>query len=158
MQRIIPIVYLVRSSQEHLESYSVPPNYVGDAFPTVATSWIKRRQSLSTPADVVFPRRLDHLSRFHRWVDLTLLLNSSKKGVDREFAVLEAADNVFSNIQHSRKPVLIFCGRCTAFDLSQRTFCVQNFFWRAAPSLQPGSERYTAKTLWFSMAVASREV
>ena len=30
------------------ESYSVPPNHVGYAVPTVATSWIKRRQSLST--------------------------------------------------------------------------------------------------------------
>ena len=51
MQRIDPIVNLVRSisSQEHLESNSVPPNLAGNAVPTVATSWIKRRQSLSTP-------------------------------------------------------------------------------------------------------------
>ena len=37
-------VYLVRSSPEHLESYSVdlPSNHGGNADPTVATSWIKR--------------------------------------------------------------------------------------------------------------------
>ena len=33
-------------------------------------------------------------------------------------------------------------------------FCVQKFFLEA-PSLQPGSERYTATTLWCSMAKAS---
>ena len=33
-------------------------------------------------------------------------------------------------------------------------FCVQNFFLEA-PSLQPGRERYTATTLWWSMAKAT---
>ena len=41
-----------------------------DAVPTVATSRIKRRQSISTPADDVFSRRFDQLCRFHRKVDL----------------------------------------------------------------------------------------
>ena len=103
----------------------------------------------------VFPRRLDQLSRFHRWVDLALLF---KKGVGQEIAVLEVADNVFSNVQHSRNPVLKFCGRRTAGDLSQTwakaPFCVQNFFLEA-PSLQPGRECYTATTLWCSMAKAT---
>ena len=63
----------------------------------------------------LFLRHLDQLSRFHRWVDLALLF---KKGVGREIAVLEVADNVFSNVQHSRNPVLKFCGRRTANDLS----------------------------------------
>ena len=34
----------------------------------------------------------------------------------------------------------------------------RTFSWRAVPPLQPGSERYTAMTLWFSMAVVSRKV
>ena len=77
----------------------------------------------------VFPRRLNQLSRFHRWVDLALLF---KKGVGREIAALEMADNVFSSVHHSRdpRPVLKFCGRRTAGDLSQNTFSVQNFSWR----------------------------
>ena len=99
----------------------------------------------------VFPRHLDRLSRFHRWVDLALLF---KKGVGREVAVLEAAESVFSNVQRSCNPVLKFCGRRTVVDLSQSTFCVQNFFLEA-PLLQPGSERYTATTLWFLMAKAT---
>ena len=100
----------------------------------------------------VFPRRLSQLSRSHRWIDLVLLF---KKGVGREIAVLEVADNVFSNVQHSRNPVLKFCGRRhTAGDLYQSTFCVQNFFLEAPP-LQPGSERYTATTLWFSIVKAA---
>ena len=82
----------------------------------------------------VFPRRSDQFSQFHRWVDLALLF---KKGVGREIAVLEVADK--------------FSGRRTADDLSQSTFCVQNFFLEVPP-LQPGNERYTATTLWFSMA------
>ena len=111
----------------------------------------KRQHSLSTPADVCFPTgRLNQLSWFHRWVDLVLLF---KKGVGREIAVLEVADNVFSNVQHARNPVPKLCGRRTAGDLSQSTFCVQNFFLEAPP-LQPGSERDTAATLWFSMAKA----
>ena len=99
----------------------------------------------------VFPRRLDQLSRFHRWVDLALLF---KKGVGREITVLEVADNVFSNVQHSRNPVLKFCGRRTAGDLSQSTIL--------RPELFPGGsvfaaerERYTATTLWCSMAKAT---
>ena len=122
-----------------LRSYSEPPNHVGDAVPTVATSWIKRRQSLSPPADVCFSTgRLNHLSRFHRWVDLALLF---KKGVGREIAVLEVADNVFANVQHSRNPLLRTCGRRNAGDLSQSTFCacVENFFLEAPP-LQPESD------------------
>ena len=73
----------------------------------------------------VFPRRLNLLSRFHRWVDLALLF---KKGVGWEIAALEMADNVFSNVHHYRDPVLKFCRRHTAGDLSQSTFCIQNFF------------------------------
>ena len=99
----------------------------------------------------VFPRRLDQLSRFHRWVDLALLF---KKGVGREIAVLEVADNVFSNVQHSRNPVLKFCGRRTAGDLSQSTILRPELFLEA-PSLQPERERYTATTLWCSMAKAT---
>ena len=128
MQRIIPIVYLARSSQEHLESYSVPPNYVGTLFQQWRRPGSKDDNHSVHQLMFVFPRRSDHLSRFHCWVDLALLLNLSKMGVDREVAVLEVANNVFSNVQHSCKPVLIFCGRCTAGDLSQRTFCIQNFF------------------------------
>ena len=95
----------------------------------------------------VLSRLLNLLSRFHRWVDLALLF---KKGVGREIAVLEVPDNVFSNDQHSRNPVLKFCGRHTAGDLSQSTFCVQNFSRRLclcslkvnATLLQPcGSQR-----------------
>ena len=81
----------------------------------------------------VFPRRLDQLSRFHRWVDLALLF---KKGVGGEIAVLEVADNVFSNVQPSRNPVLKFCRRRTAGDLSQNTILRQNFF--------PGGSVYAA--------------
>ena len=81
----------------------------------------------------VFPRRLDQLSRFHRWVDLALLF---KKGVGREIAVLEVADNVFSNVQHSRNPVLKFCGRRTAGDLSQST--------TLRPELFPGGSVFAA--------------
>ena len=114
-------VYLVRSLQEYLESYSVDfrPNHVGNALPTVATSGpsIKRRHSLSTPADVRFSTgRLNRLSRFHLWVDRALLF---KKGVVRKIAVLEVADNVFSNILHSRIPLHKFWGRRTAGNLSQ---------------------------------------
>ena len=84
----------------------------------------------------VFPRRLDQLSRFHRWVDLALLF---KKGVGREIAVLEVADNVFSNVKHSCNPVLKFCGRRTAGDLSQSTINIlRPEFFLEAPSLQPG--------------------
>ena len=76
----------------------------------------------------VFPRRLDQLSRFHRWVDLALLF---KKGVGREIAVLEVADNVFSHVQHSRNPVLKFCGQRTAGDLSQKHHSAsRTFSWR----------------------------
>ena len=140
----------------------------------------------------VFPRHLDHLSRFHCWVDLALLLNSSKKGVGREVAVLEVADNVFSNVHHSRKPVLIFCGRRARLQVTspKEHSASRTFSWRVAPPLLPGrrgrwkkictnshkknffcgcwckvfstppsgSERYTATTVWFSMAVVSREV
>ena len=81
----------------------------------------------------VFPRRLDQLSRFHRWVDLALLF---KKGVGREIAVLEVADNVFSNVQHSRNPVLKFCGRRTAGDVSQSTIL--------RPELFPGGSVFAA--------------
>ena len=102
----------------------------------------------------VFPLRLDQLSRFHRWVDLALLF---KKSVGREIAVLEVADNVFSNVQHTRNPVLKFCGRRTAGDLSQSTILCPEFFLEA-PSLQPGRERYTATTLWCLMAKATVEV
>ena len=102
----------------------------------------------------VFPRRLDQLSRFHRWVDLTLLF---KKGVGREIAVPEVADNVFSNVQHSRNPVFKFCGRSTAGDLSQSTIPRPELFLEA-PSLQPGRERYSATTLWCSMAKATVKV
>ena len=105
----------------------------------MATSWIKRRQSLSSPADACFSTgRLNHLSRFHRWVDLALLF---KKGVGREIAVLEVADNVLANVQHSRNPLLRTCGRRNAGDLSQSTFCacVENFFLEAPP-LQPESD------------------
>ena len=73
----------------------------------------------------VFPRRLDQLSRFHRWVDLVLLF---KKGVGREIAVLKVADNVFSNVQHSRNPVLKFCRQRTAGDLSQSTILRPELF------------------------------
>ena len=73
----------------------------------------------------VFPRRLDQLSRFHRWVDLVLLF---KKGVGREIAVLKVADNVFSDVQHSRNPVLKFCGQRTAGDLSQSTILRPELF------------------------------
>ena len=68
------------------------------------------------------------------------------------------ADNVFSNAQQTRNPVLKLCRLRTTDDLSQSTFYVQNFFLEALP-LQPRSERSTATTLWFSMAratVASR--
>ena len=99
----------------------------------------------------VFPRRLDQLSRFHRWVDLALLF---KKGVGREIAVLEVADNVFSNVQHSRNPVLKFCGRRTAGDLSKSAILRPELF-PGDPSLQPGREHYTATTLWCSMAKAT---
>ena len=77
----------------------------------------------------VFPRRLDQLSRFHRWVDLALLF---KKGVGREITVLDVADNVFSNVQHSRNPVLKFCGRRTTGDLSQLKHhsASRTFSWR----------------------------
>ena len=81
----------------------------------------------------VFPRRLDQLSRFHRWVDLALLF---AKGVGREIAVLEVADNVFSNVQHSRNPVLKLCGRRTAGDLSQSTIL--------RPELFPGGSVFAA--------------
>ena len=73
----------------------------------------------------VFPRRLDKLSRFHRWVDLALLF---KKGVGREITVLEVADNVFSNVQHSRNPVLKSCGRRTTGDFSQSTILRPELF------------------------------
>ena len=78
----------------------------------------------------VFPRRLDQLSRFHRWVDLALLI---KKCVGREIAELEVADNVFSKVQQSQNLVFKFCGRRTAGDLSQSTIlrCDQNFFLEA---------------------------
>ena len=81
----------------------------------------------------VFPRRLDQLSRFYRWVDLALLF---KKGVGREISVLEVADNVFSNVQHSRNPVLKFCGRRSAGDLSQSTIL--------RPELFPGGSVFAA--------------
>ena len=81
----------------------------------------------------VFPRRLDQLSRFHRWVDLAKLF---KKGVGREIAVLEVSDNVFSNVQHSRNPVLKFCGQRTAGDLSQST--------SLRPELFPGGSIFAA--------------
>ena len=97
----------------------------------------------------VFPRRLDQLSRFHCWVDLALLF---KKGVGREIAVLEVADNVFSNVQHSRNPVLKLCGRRTAGDLSQSTILRPELFLEGLCSLE---ERYTATTLWCSMAKAT---
>ena len=92
----------------------------------------------------MFPRRLDQFARFHRWVDLALLL---KKGVGREIAVLEVADNVFSNVQHSRNPVLKFADDVLQVTSPKAPFCVQNFFLEA-PSLQPGRERYTATSLW----------
>ena len=84
---------------------------------------------------LVFPRRLDpdQLSRFHRWVDLALLF---KKGVGREIAVLEVADNVFSNVQHSRNLVPKLCGRRTAGDLSQSTIL--------RPELFPGGSVFEA--------------
>ena len=99
----------------------------------------------------VFPRRLDQLSRFHRWVDLALLF---KKDVGREIAMLEVADNVFSNVQHSRNPVLNFADDALQVTSPKAPFYVQNFFLEA-PSLQPGRERYTATTLWCSMAKAT---
>ena len=81
----------------------------------------------------VFPRRLDQLSRYHRWVDLALLF---KKGVGREVVVLEVADNVFYHVQHSRNPVLKFCGQRTAGDLSQSTIL--------RPELFPGGSVFAA--------------
>ena len=76
----------------------------------------------------VFPRRLDQLSRFHCWVDLALLF---KKGVGREIAVLEVADNVFSNVQHSRNPVLILL-RTThcRWPLPKHHSASRTFSWR----------------------------
>ena len=84
----------------------------------------------------VFPRRLDQLSRFHRWVDLALLF---KKGVSREIAVLEVAWLTMFFPTHSRNPVLKFCGRRTAGDLSQSTINIlRPELFLEAPSLQPG--------------------
>ena len=101
----------------------------------------------------VFPRRLDQLSWFHRWVDLALLF---KKGVGREIAVLEVADNVFSNVQHSGNPVLKFCGRRTAGDLSQTNILRPELFPGGSIfAASSGRERYTATTLWCSMAKAT---
>ena len=94
----------------------------------MATSWIKRRHSLSTSAGVCLSTTFGStfsVSRFYRWVDLALLF---KKGVGREIAVLEVADNVFSNVQHSRNPVLKCCGRRTAGDLSQSTILRPELF------------------------------
>ena len=94
----------------------------------------------------VFPRPLDHLSRFHRWVDLALLF---KKGVTMPFPT-------------SSVPAILFLN--FADDALQVTWspkaqsASRTFSWRAAPPLPPGSERYTATTLWFSMAVVSSEV
>ena len=101
----------------------------------------------------VFPRRLDQLSRFHRWVDLALLF---KKGVGRKITVLEVADNVFSNVQHSRDPVLKFCGRRTAGDLSQNTILRPELFsWRLRLCSLEENATVTATTLWCSMAKAT---
>ena len=101
----------------------------------------------------VFPRRLDQLSRCHRWVDLALLF---KKGVGREIAVLEVADNVFSNVQHSRNPVLKFCGRRTAGDLSQNTRLRPELFsWRLRLCSLEENATVTATTSWCSMAKAT---
>ena len=141
MQHIIPIVYLFRSSQKHLESYSVPPNHVGDAVPTVATSWIKRRQSLSTPADVCFSTMFEStfsVSSLHG----KLISRCCSRALVERTLCLKWLKNVFSNVQHSRIPVLKFCARHTAGDFSQSTFCVQNFFLEAPP-FQPESERAT---------------
>ena len=75
----------------------------------------------------VFPRRLNQLSRFHCCFDLALLF---KKGVGREIVVLEVADSVFSNGQHSRNPVLKICGRRTAGDLPKAHSASRTFSWR----------------------------
>ena len=53
--------------------------------------------------------------------------------------MLEVADNVFSNVQHSGNPVLKFCGRRTAGDLSQGNILRPELFLEA-PSLQPPVE------------------
>ena len=100
----------------------------------------------------VFPRRLDQLSRFHRWVDLALLF---KKGVGREIAV--SLKWLTTSFPTSSIPAILFLN--FADDALQVTspkapFCIQNFFLEAL-SLQPGRERYTATTLWCSMAKAT---
>ena len=99
----------------------------------------------------VFPQRLDQLSRFHRWVDLALLF---KNGVGRKIAVLEVADNVFSNVQIPAILFLNFADDALQVTSPKAPFCVQNFFLEA-PSLQPRRERYTATTVWCSMAKAT---
>ena len=133
MQRIIRVVYLVRSSQEHLESYSVPANQVGEAVPTVqqCMATIKRWQSPETPADVCFSTTFE-LSFSVSSLGQVVLVLLFKKGVGREIGVLEA-DNVFSNCQHSRNPLLKFWGRRNAGDLSQSTYvhsASRTFSWR----------------------------
>ena len=56
----------------------------------------------------------------------------SRRASGREIAVLEVADNVFSNVQHSRNPVLKFCGRRTAGDLSKSAILrPRTFSWRS---------------------------
>ena len=81
MQGIIPIVYFVRSSQEHFESYSVTSSHVGDAVPRVATSWIKITHQLM----FVCPWRLNHLLGFV--VGLILRCCSKRALVERSLCL-----------------------------------------------------------------------
>ena len=91
----------------------------------------KRRQSLETPADVCFSTTFE-LSFSVSSLGQVVLALLFKKGVGREIAVLEA-DNVFSNCQHSRNPLLKFWGRRNVGDLSQSTYvhsASRTFSWR----------------------------
>ena len=118
----------------------------------MATSWIKRRHSLSTSADVCLSTTFGSTFSVSSFGWSRAVVQEGRRSRD---SCAWSGWQCLSNVQHSRNPVLNFCGRRTAQVTSPKApFCVQNFFLEA-PFLQPGRERYTARTLWCSMAKAT---
>ena len=116
----------------------------------MATSWIKRRHSLSTSADVCLSTTFGSTFSIGFIVGLILRYCSRRASVERSLCLK------LTMSQFQRPAFPQSADDALRVTSPKAPFCVQNFFLEAL-SLQPGRERYTATTvtLWCSIAKAT---
>ena len=100
----------------------------------MATSWIKRRHSLSTSADVCLSNQLSTFNFLGFIVGLISCCCSRRASVERSLCLKWLTMSFPTS--HSRNTVLKFCGRRTAGDVSQSTIL--------RPELFPGGSVFAA--------------